>query len=265
MRKILLLLEYDGTHFAGWQYQTDKRTLQGEMERVLREMLQEPNLRLNASGRTDAGVHALGMPAAFLTQKTIPLENLVLGLNAQLPHDIAVLQAREIPINFCPRHRSKGKRYRYRVWNHPLRSALLRDHSWHIYTPLDIEAMREGASHLLGRHDFSAFQASGCAASHPIRDIHNIRIYREGHAIFFEFDGTAFLRHMVRNLVGTLVMIGKGQREPAWVKEVIASRDRRKGGKTAPAGGLYLVCVHYQLPPGPTYPPTPEINEENDS
>ncbi len=253
-RKILITFEFDGTGYAGWQLQPTQRTVQGVLEEALREVLQDPDLRVTGSGRTDAGVHALGMCATFTTLLPIPLEGLVRGVNNKLPEDLQILQAREVPTAFCARRWSKGKLYRYRIWNHLRPSALERDRAWHIFDPLDIKQMREGAKHLLGRHDFSAFRASGCSSTHPIRELYDIRIFQEGSMVTIEVSGSAFLRHMVRNLVGVLVPVGKGLRPPEWVREVIQSGQRGKGGPTAPPQGLYLVEVYYNFPPTEQYP-----------
>lgn len=248
-RNILLTVEFDGSDFSGWQIQKEQRTVQQDLRDALREMLQEPELRITGSGRTDAGVHALGMGVTFSTEHSIPLKGLMLGLNAVLPDDIVVLNAREVPLVFDARRRAMGKRYRYKVWNCPQPSALLRKRAWHIFAPLDIQAMYEGSRALLGRHDFSAFRASGCSAKHPVRDIYNISVQRKGSEVIMEFEGSAFLRHMVRNLAGALVEVGKGERPPEWIGELLASRNRQLGARTAPAQGLYLVEVRYQLPP----------------
>lgn len=248
-RNILLTIEFDGTDFAGWQVQPDQRTVQGELETILRRMFRHPTLRITGSGRTDAGVHALGMNVSFTIDHEIPPAGLLRGLNSQLPPDIAVLHARDVPDAFCARRWSKGKIYRYRIFQSRIRSTLERKRAWHIHEPLDLDAMREAASHLLGRHDFSCFRASGCTSKHATRDIHKITIYREGPHIHIEVAGSAFVRHMVRNIVGCLAEVGKGLHPPSWMREVLRSRNRSRGASTAPAHGLYLLCVHYNLPP----------------
>tara|TARA_B100000609_G_scaffold199544_1_gene203933 strand:+ start:2768 stop:3670 length:903 start_codon:yes stop_codon:yes gene_type:complete len=248
-RTILLTLEYDGTEFSGWQIQPDCRTIQGELIKALETILQEEDKKVTGSGRTDAGVHALGMCASFKTEKDIRLEALVRGLNSMLPYDISILTAREVPAGFCARRNSKGKRYRYKIWNTLRRPALERLRAWHVYKPLDVDAMREGASYLLGRHDFSSFRASKCTAKHPTRDIWNITVKREGHFVVIEVFGSAFLRHMVRNIAGNLMVVGAGEHPPEWIGELLRSRDRRKGAKTAPPHGLYMLHVNYDLPP----------------
>lgn len=250
----MITLEFDGTDFSGWQIQPGRRTVQSVLEEALRELLNDPNLRIMGSGRTDAGVHALGMCASFNTTLDIPLEGLVRGVNAKLPEDVQILQAREVPPAFCARRWSRGKRYRYRVWNHHRSSPLERDRSWYVFDPLDLDLMREGARYLLGRHDFSAFRASGCSSTHAVRDIYDIRIFREGSVVSIEVSGSAFLRHMVRNIVGALVPVGKKIHPPEWINEILQSGVRGKGGKTAPPQGLYLVELFYEFPPTEQYP-----------
>lgn len=248
-RNIFLTVEYDGTDFSGWQIQLDTRTVQQDIQDLLREMLGEPELKVQGSGRTDAGVHALGMGVNFKTGHSIPVDGLVLGMNSQIADDIVVLDAREVPYDFCARFWARGKRYRYCIWNHNRPSALQRSRAWHIHQPLDVEAMYKASRHLLGRHDFSAFRASGCSAKHPYRDIYEITVQREGSMIVCEFAGSAFLRHMVRNLAGALVEVGLGRQDPDWIPALLATKDRRQGARTAPSHGLYLVHVNYDLPP----------------
>lgn len=249
MRTILLRLEFDGTDFSGWQIQPERRTVQGVLEQLLSEMLQEPDLKVTGSGRTDAGVHALGMGASFTTRHQIPLHGLVSGMNAQLEDDLVVLSAQEVPSGFCARRWAEGKRYRYQVWNQAQPSALFRKMSVHVPQKLDVAAMREAARVLVGRHNFASFRASGCASKHPVREIWELRISQQGSLVLFEFYGSAFLRYMVRNLVGTLLEVGLGKQPPSWVEEVLNKRDRREAGKTAPPHGLCMVSVDYKLPP----------------
>lgn len=249
LRNILLTVEFDGTNFSGWQIQKDQRSVQQDLRDTLRQMLQEPELHVTGSGRTDAGVHALGMGVSFKTHHSIPLEGLVLGLNSLLSSDIVVLTAREVPIDFCARYWARGKQYRYYIWNHERPSALSRCRAWHVRDALELDKMIQASQFLLGRHDFSAFRAAGCASKHPVREIYDIHIHREGAMVVMDYSGSAFLRHMVRNLAGALVEVGKGIQPPEWIPLLLASRDRKQGARTAPAHGLYLVCVNYNLPP----------------
>ncbi len=240
MPRIKLTLEYDGTEFVGWQVQPNGRSVQAVVEGALAELLGEP-VRVAAAGRTDAGVHALGQVAAFTAPRALPLKAYVQGLNGHLPPDVAVVSAEEVADGFDPRRWSLGKRYRYLVSNRRSRSPLRRRTHWEIFSPLDVEAMREASRALVGRHDFSAFRAADCQAPHAVREVRSLEISAEGDAVRFEVEGTAFLKHMVRNLVGTLVEVGKGKQPAAWVAEVRAGMDRTRAGPTAPAHGLCLV------------------------
>lgn len=243
MPRVKLVLEYDGTEFVGWQVQPNGRSVQAAVEGALAELLGEP-VKVAAAGRTDSGVHALGQVAAFSTARVLPMKAYAVGLNGHLPADVAVVAAEEVPEAFDPRRWSLGKRYRYRISNRGGRSPLRRRTHWELFAPLDVEAMREGARALLGRHDFSAFRAADCEAPHAVREVREVSIAGEaGGEVALEVEGTAFLKHMVRNIAGTLVEVGKGKRPAGWVAEVLASRDRTRAGQTAPAHGLCLVEV----------------------
>jgi tRNA pseudouridine38-40 synthase len=243
MARVKLVLEYDGTEFVGWQVQPNGRSVQAVVEGALAELLGEP-VKVAAAGRTDSGVHALGQVVGFSTSRALPVKAYAVGLNGHLPADVAVVAAEEVPEAFDPRRWSLGKRYRYSINNRRGRSPLRRRTHWEVFAPLDVEAMRAGARALVGRHDFSAFRASDCQARHPVREVRAVTIAGEaGGALEVEVEGTAFLKHMVRNIVGTLVEVGKGKQSVEWVAEVLASRDRTRAGQTAPAHGLCLVEV----------------------
>lgn len=243
MPRIKLVLEYDGTAFVGWQVQPNGRSVQEVVEGALAKLLGEP-VRVAAAGRTDSGVHALGQVAAFTAPRALPLKAYALGLNGHLPPDVAVVSAEEVPDDFDPRRWSLGKRYRYLISNRKGRSPLRRLTHWELFAPLDLEAMRAGARALVGRRDFSAFRAADCEAHHAVREVRSLELSGQaGDAVQVDVEGTAFLKHMVRNLVGTLVEVGKGRRPAAWVAEVLASQDRTRAGPTAPAHGLCLVEV----------------------
>jgi tRNA pseudouridine38-40 synthase len=251
VKRFKLTLEYDGTGYVGWQVQPNGPSIQGTLQDALARLLGE-RVAVEAAGRTDSGVHALGQVACFSTARALPLKAYWMGLNTHLPPDIAVVAAQEVPLDFDPRRWSRGKRYRYRVSNRRSRSPLRRHTHWELFMPLDVEAMREGAQRLLGRHDFSAFRASDCEAAHAVREVRALDIEgATGDEISFTVDGTAFLKHMVRNLVGTLVEVGRGKRPPAWVGEVLAGRDRTRAGVTAPPHGLALLEVFYGEGPHP--------------
>jgi len=251
MPRLKLVLEYDGTRYVGWQVQRNGRSVQAELQEALGKLLGAP-VEVLAAGRTDSGVHATGQVVCFDTERMLPLKAYWRGLNGLLPDDIAVVRAEEVPPEFDPRRWSRGKRYRYRVSNRPTRSPLRRHTHWELYAPLQVEAMVRASRHLLGRHDFSAFRAADCQAAHALREVRRVDVEGvAGDAVSFTVEGTAFLKHMVRNLVGTLVEVGKGRRPEAWVAEVLASKDRTKAGPTAPAQGLVLEEVFYGEGPPP--------------
>jgi len=244
IRKIKLTLEYDGARYAGWQLQENGETVQGVVESALRKLLGE-KVRVQGAGRTDAGAHALGQAAHFQTSRPLPLGNIRDGANAHLPPDVAVLKAEEASGDFHARYSARGKVYRYIVLVRPVRSAFLREYAWRVEGPLNLKAMKRAAALLLGRHDFSAFTAAGSSVQEKTRTVRRIAIARRGERLEFEFEADGFLYKMVRNIVGTLVAVGKGRMSPAEVKAVLASCDRTRAGPTAPAQGLYLVRVIY--------------------
>ncbi|MFQ5507815.1 MAG: tRNA pseudouridine(38-40) synthase TruA [Leptospirillia bacterium] len=248
MSRIRLTIQYDGAAYAGWQVQPDAVTVQGTLEQAAAAIEGEP-VTVTGSGRTDAGVHALGQVAHFDTGKAHDSDTWLRALNANLPPDIAVFRAESVPDDFHARHSAIGKTYRYRILNRPTRCPFRRGHTWFYSTPLDVEAMAEAAALLVGEFDCSSFRASGCGARHPVRRIDAVRVWSENDEVVFEMDGKSFLKQMVRNIVGTLVKVGSGAREPEWVSEVIEARDRSAAGETAPAAGLTMVEVRY--PPLP--------------
>ena len=243
MRTIKLTLEYDGTDFVGWQVQPNGRSVQQVVEQALEKMLKERTPVVGA-GRTDAGVHAAGQVCTLRTTKAVPMKAFVMGLNSLLPPDVAVLAAEEMEEGFHARHSASGKRYEYRIGNAPTRSPLRRRTHWEIYRPLDVAAMREAARHLLGEHDFSAFRAADCPARTTRRVLRRFDVEGEGE-ILITVEATAFLKHMVRNLVGTLVEVGLGRREVESIPALLASGDRTRAGPTAPPQGLSMVRVFY--------------------
>jgi len=254
MPRIKLTVEYQGTHYVGWQVQPNGVSIQARLMDAVERLLGE-RVPVDAAGRTDAGVHATGQVVCLSTERVLPLKAYWMGLNSLLPEDIAVVRAEEVPAAFDPRRWSLGKRYRYRLSNRPSRSPLLRATHWEVFTPLDVEAARRGAAHLLGRHDFSSFRASDCQAAHAVREVRRVDVHGErGGELSITVEGTAFLKHMVRNLVGTLVEVGKGRRPADWVADVLAARDRKRAGPTAPAHGLVLEEVFYGDGPPPRTP-----------
>ncbi len=241
-----LVLEYDGTGLCGWQRQDNGPTVQARLEDALARMTGAPTPVVGAS-RTDAGVHALGQVASFETSTSIPCDGFRMGLNSILPPAIAVVAADEAPPGFHPRFSATGKHYRYTVLTRSSRSPLLRNRAWH--RPglvLDLGAMRETASYLVGERDFSALRAAGCTARTTVRRLDEIAISEpEPHRLELDVRGNAFLRNMVRILVGTLVEVGEGRFTPGQVVEIVKSGDRTRAGQTAPAQGLCLVEVLY--------------------
>jgi tRNA pseudouridine38-40 synthase len=261
VRNIRLVVEYDGTSLHGWQRQANAPTVQAHLETALAELLQHAVIVTGAS-RTDAGVHARGQVAAFRTERAIPLHGIRRGLNSLLPDTIAVRDVIEMPAEFHPRFSATGKHYRYTIFVRPDRSPRWRDRAWHHIDALDLEAMRTGAANLLGEHDFAAFRAAGCTAKTTIRRIDAIDIAPDpsGDLVVLDLRGNAFLRMMVRIVVGTLTEVGTGRRSPAQVAEILASKDRTKAGKTAPAHGLELMEVRYDgTRAGPGRPPEEDL------
>lgn len=244
MRRVKLVLEYDGTRFHGWQVQPGLVTVQGTVEACLGTMTNRA-VRLHAAGRTDAGVHALGQVAHFDTASTLPAAALLRGLNSLLPAAIVVCQVEEAPQEFHARYSAAEKTYSYVVRNHPLRSAFRAPFSWHIARALDLQAMRAAARVLVGQHDFSAFRAATCSARSPVRRLTQVAIKRRQAQVFFVLRADGFLQHMARTIVGTLVEVGRGKLPPAAVADILRSRQRQQAGPTAPAHGLFLVRVSY--------------------
>lgn len=248
MKNIKLILEYDGTNYHGWQSQAatgrDIPTIQDTLERALKTLSGE-NVKTYSSGRTDAGVHALGHAANFKTASGIPPKAWAPALNHLLPRDIRVLESREVPPDFHSRYSALAKTYRYRILNRRAPTALYRNHSWHVNLPLNVARMRRAVAFLVGKHDFSAFRGSDCSAKTPVRTMKSALIRKTGEFIDISLEADAFLQYMVRNITGTLVEVGLGRFTPEDVQRMLASRDRTLSGKTAPPQGLYLVDVSY--------------------
>lgn len=244
MRRLKLLLEYSGTRYHGWQRQPNAVTVQGTLEACLARITHGP-VRLHAAGRTDAGVHALGQVAHFDTASTIAVAALVRGVNSLLPDDIVVRRADEVPADFHARYSARRKTYAYIVHNHPLPSALRAPYAWHVPQSLDLPAMRRAARVLVGYHDFSAFRAASCTARSPWRRLFSLRLLRHAERLTFVLCADGFLQHMARNVVGTLVAIGRGQIAADAMPAILHAGQRQQAGPTAPAHGLFLVRVVY--------------------
>ena len=246
-RNLKLVLEYDGSKFHGWQYQVGLRTVQGVFEETLARLTGE-RTRVIAASRTDAGVHALLQVVNFRTLSRHSCDVFLRALNALLPRDMAVISCEEAEDKFNARFWAKGKIYRYLIYNQSHRRAFGHFYTWHLPRALDAEAMKKSAEYLIGKHDFSSFQAKSPdhKEKDPVRELRRIDITKtEAGYILFEMEANSFLKQMVRNIIGTLVLVGAGKIEPETVKEILLSKDRRKAGPTAPACGLYLVKVLY--------------------
>lgn len=245
MTTFRLTIEYDGTHYHGWQRQKEDVTIQAVIEDALSLMTRQ-KITLAGSGRTDAGVHALGQVAHFKCNTRLAPETLQKGLNSLLPEDIVITACREASESFHARFDVKSKIYHYRVLNRHLPSALMRNYAWHLRKPLDLEAIQSASRFLLGRHDFKAFEGTGSPRDHTVREIMTAEwTAEEGGFQRFCIEADGFLRYMVRNIVGTLADVGLGKITPEEFRKILLSKDRAFAGATAPAKGLYLVQVNY--------------------
>ena len=244
MATFKVILEYDGTAYAGWQRQPDQPTIQEAVETAVRSVT-HADVPVIAAGRTDAGVHALGQVVSFRTDKALAPAEWLRALNATLPPDISARSVELIPDTFHARYSATGKRYEYRILNRPDRPALERTRAWHLYGKLDMDAMRTAAACLVGKYDFSSFQGHPTDVENPICDLRRLEIVRDQELVRIELEGDRFLKQMVRAIVGTLVEVGQGKRKPDDIKTILEAKDRRAAGYTAPAHGLYLVAVAY--------------------
>lgn len=261
MPTIKATIEYDGAAYAGWQRQPGRPTIQEAVEAAVRSIAQA-DIPVIAAGRTDAGVHALGQVISFTSDKPLAPDEWLRALNALLPEDISVRSVEPVADGFHARYSAVGKLYEYRILNRPCRSALERRRTWHIYGRLDLDAMREAAGHLVGRHDFSSFQGHPTDVENAVCDLRRLEIIAspspfplplqgggnrgEGASLVkIEFEADRFLKQMVRAMVGTLVEVGQEKRKPEEMKKILEAKDRRAAGYTAPAQGLYLIRVDY--------------------
>lgn len=239
-----MVVAYDGTAYAGWQAQPDLPTVQGTLVDAARPLLGD-DLRVTGASRTDAGVHALRQTVSVRTARLVPPLVVARALNAALPRDIRVLECEEAAPTFDARRAATGKRYGYLLQNRPVAAPLLLRYAWHVSVALDVETMRRAVLPLHGRHDFGAFCAAAGRHHAPTCVIRALHVLRRRDRIVVFISADRFLHHMVRNIVGSVVEVGRGARSPAWLGEVLASRDRRRAGPTAPAHGLTLVRVMY--------------------
>ena len=245
MRNIKLTIEYDGKKFNGWQRQPDKLNIQGTIEKAIETVTKEP-VELNASGRTDAGVHALGQVANFKTNSQIPIEKIPIAINTNLKRSIRIIKAEEVDERFHSRLSCKKKTYRYIINNSQNGTAIYRNLETHIPMKLNIEKMQEAVKYFEGEHDFKAFKASGTSNKNSIRTIYKAEVIQmPNEKIYVELTGNGFLYNMVRIIVGTLVDVGVGKLKPEEITNIINSKKRELAGKTLPPQGLYLVNVEY--------------------
>ncbi|MGZ8265874.1 MAG: tRNA pseudouridine(38-40) synthase TruA [Burkholderiales bacterium] len=242
--RLALGIEYDGARFCGWQTQPAGCGVQDHVEPALAEIAGE-RVATICGGRTDAGVHACGQVVHFDTRAQRPESAWVRGVNSALPAGLSVLWARTVDDGFHARYSALGRHYRYLLLNHAVRPAVGQGRVGWFHLPLDLDRMREAAALLIGEHDFSAFRSSECQARSPVRQLRGLEIERHADYVVFDFHANAFLHHMIRNLVGTLVYVGKGRHEPRWVAQVLASRDRTIAAPTFDAAGLYLMRIDY--------------------
>ncbi len=245
MRHLALTVSYDGTRYAGFQVQKNALTVQAILQKTLRQILKE-NIRLLSSGRTDAGVHALGHLVSFKTASAISGGALKRALNSLLPPDVAVVKVESVPLSFHPRFDKALKTYRYTLRNHPSRSPFDRLYTTFYPRPLDLSAMKRAAGHFKGRKNFKSFQAKDKKERSSIRQIRRISVRRHSPYVFIEIEGNGFLYKMVRNIVGTLLEVGRGRRKPEEIRRLLLKKDRRFAGPTAPARGLCLLKVTHR-------------------
>lgn len=250
MRNLKVILSYDGADFSGWQVQPDKATVQGTLASAIGRITGEKVLP-QGSGRTDAGVHALAQVMTFVTESSVPTENFLKALNDILPASVRVLQVSEAPADFHARHSAEAKTYRYRIYRESICPPFLARYVWHYPYPLDEEAMARAASFVVGEHDFTSFAAVDPERGREDEPASNVRTIffcsweRTGEELIYTVRGSGFLHHMVRNLVGTFILVGRGTLQPDDVTRILAARKRSEAGATAPASGLYLVSVEY--------------------
>ncbi len=248
--RIALGVEYDGRPFCGWQSQAEGLTVQDTLQYALSQVAGEPpggeQISVIAAGRTDTGVHALEQVVHFDTEAERPLTAWVRGVNALLPDSISVLWAHRVPDEFHARFSAHGRSYRYLLINRAVRPAIHSGKVGWFHAQLDVSAMQTASRYLLGEHDFSAFRAAQCQAKSPVKHLHRLDISRHGEMLVFDLSADAFLHHMVRNIVGCLVYVGKGKYSPSWLSEVLAGRERSLAAPTFAPDGLYLARIQYE-------------------
>ncbi|MFU0841826.1 MAG: tRNA pseudouridine synthase A [Burkholderia sp.] len=245
--KVALGIEYCGTDFFGWQVQPTKPTVQRTVEEAIGAFLCKPVATICA-GRTDTAVHATGQVVSFDTDAARPENSWVRGVNSFLPKSVSVRWARRVPDDFSARFSARSRTYEYWIYNSPTRSPVLWNLTGWVFRELDAEKMQQGARYLLGEHDFSSFRASECQAATPVRTVHRLEVTRRGELVGIRIEANAFLQHMVRNIIGTLVYVGTGRERPEWVADVLAAKCRDAAAPTFSPSGLYLTGVRYEEP-----------------
>lgn len=260
MNTIRLHIAYDGVAYHGWAEQPDVPTVQGTLQRALRKLLNDADVALQGASRTDAGVHALGQVASFSHQTSRTVWDFVRGLNALTPDDIAIWHAEAVHERFNARHSSTGKRYRYRIWPYRFHDPLRRGQTWLVKQTLDVDVMRHAATFLVGTHDFASFRAADCQAATTIRELTRVELEQVDDEIVVWVEGSAFLKYMVRNIVGTLVDIGTGLRAPDSIPTILGARSRTRAGVCAPPHGLTLMEVFYEDDPWDVSPRVGRLN-----
>ncbi len=245
MRNIRLTIEYDGKEFNGWQKQPNKLNIQGNLEKVISDLTKE-EIEIIGSGRTDAGVHALGQVANFKTNSNIPIEKFAIAINSRIKQSIRIKKAEEVDERFHSRYNCKRKTYRYIINTSETGSAIYRNLEYNIKMQLDVKKMQEAVKFFVGEHDFSAFKSSGTSSKSSVRTIYNAKVEQDGERIIIELTGNGFLYNMVRIISGTLVEVGLNKIKPEDITKIIESKNRQNAGKTLPPCGLYLVSVEYE-------------------
>lgn len=246
MKRVKLVVAYDGTAYHGWQLQPGVPTIEGELNRSLRELLQE-EIQVMGASRTDCGVHALCNVAVFDTNTRIPAEKISYALNQKLPEDIRIQSSVQVPDYFHPRHCASKKTYEYRILNCPFPIPTKRLYAHFTYVPLDVEKMAQAAEFLVGEHDFKSFCAAAAVVESTVRRIYELSVEKEGSEIVIRVQGNGFLYNMVRIIAGTLMEVGRGNVEPEKVREILDAKDRQAAGPTAPACGLTLVKYEFEV------------------
>lgn len=243
MRNIMITIQYDGSNYCGWQKQNNGLGIQDIIQKSIYKITKE-NVDLTSSGRTDAGVHALGQVANFKTNSKIPIQKVPSAINSSLPEDICIIDAKEVSEGFHSRYSANKKRYKYVIYNNKYKNPIYRRYSYHVKYDLDFEKMKDESKYLIGEHDFVGFMSSGSSVKSTIRTIYDVELKKEGEIITIEVEGNGFLYNMVRIIAGTLVDIGRGNITES-LKNIIESRERNRAGHTAPPTGLFLKKVYY--------------------